>query len=31
MATNNLQSGHEYTFRINLKDGSGIQFRVGIK
>jgi len=31
MATNNLQSGHQYTFRINLKDGSGIQFVVGIK
>jgi len=31
MATNNLQSGHQYLFRINLKDGSGIQFRIGIK
>jgi len=31
MATNNLQSGHQYTFRINLKNGSGIQFVIGIK
>jgi hypothetical protein len=31
MASNNLQAGHQYTFRINLKDGSGIQFVVGIK
>jgi hypothetical protein len=31
MATNNLDAGTTYTFRINLKNGSGIQFRIATK
>ena len=31
MATSNLQKNNTYTFRINLKDGSYIQFSAGTK
>jgi hypothetical protein len=31
MATNNLTKNNTYTFRINLKDGSYIQFSAGTK
>jgi hypothetical protein len=31
MATGNLQKNTTYTFRINLKDGSYIQFLAGTK
>ena len=31
MATSNLQKNTTYTFRINLKDGSYIQFSAGTK
>jgi hypothetical protein len=31
MDTKNLNAGSTYTFRINLKDGSGIVFVVGVK
>jgi hypothetical protein len=31
MATGNLQKNNTYTFRINLKDGSYIQFSAGTK
>jgi hypothetical protein len=31
MATSNLQKNTTYTFRINLKDGSYIQFTAGTK
>ncbi len=31
MATRNLTKGNTYTFCINLKDGSYIQFTIGMK
>jgi hypothetical protein len=31
MATRNLTKGNTYTFRMNLKDGSYIQFTFGVK
>jgi hypothetical protein len=31
LVTSNLPAGNTYSFQINLKDGSAIQFQFGVK